>query len=199
MRKMPRGSSSITPPSSSGALSSTWKPLASSPFAVRRKISESSLSRPGECASSRKMPQQYGSLTLSLLLGRAPIRAHLLRCRARPHAPRTGSTPRVRPSRGASQLDPSRRPPMSTPHSHLLVAARVRTLHVQKVRLGCSPCATSRRWTLLADFALQSRRMASGEGFGERYVLGPVHVHHRLDHLAVHRLARLEEPLQVLA
>src|SRR5499426_1260230 len=69
MRKMPRGSSSITHPSSSGVLSSTWKPLASSPFAVRRRISESSLSRPGECASSRKMPQQYGSLTLSLLSG----------------------------------------------------------------------------------------------------------------------------------
>src|SRR5262249_43532903 len=56
-----------------------------------------------------------------------------------------------------------------------------------------------RRWILLAPRPLQSRRLAGGEGFGERYVLGPVHVHHRLDHLAVHRLARLEEPLQLLA
>jgi len=45
MRNMPRGLAS-------------WKPLASRPFAVRRRISVSSLSRPGECASSRKMPQQ---------------------------------------------------------------------------------------------------------------------------------------------
>src|SRR5215467_941611 len=134
------------------------------------------------------MPQQYGSLTLSLLLGRAPIRAHLLRCRARPHAQRTESTPRVRPSRGASQLDPSRRPPMST-----LPATLPST----------PPAGPSCRPSILppasAHALLQSRRLAGGEGFGERYVLGPVHVHHRLDHLAVHRLARLEEPLQVLA
>src|SRR5947209_9772802 len=40
---------------------------------------------------------------------RAMIRAHLLRWRPRPHAQRTGSTPRVRPSGAASQLDPSHR------------------------------------------------------------------------------------------
>ena len=40
---------------------------------------------------------------------RAMIRAHLLRRRPRPHAQRTESTPRVRPSGAASQLDPSHR------------------------------------------------------------------------------------------
>src|SRR6187397_2523587 len=37
------------------------------------------------------------------------IRAHLLRWRPRPHAQRTASTPRVRSSGAASQLDPSPR------------------------------------------------------------------------------------------
>src|SRR6266849_2021244 len=37
------------------------------------------------------------------------IRAHLRRWRPRPHAQRTGSTPRVRPSGAALQLDPSHR------------------------------------------------------------------------------------------
>ena len=41
---------------------------------------------------------------------RSMIRAHLLRWRPRPYAQRTGSTPRVRPSGAASQLDPSHRP-----------------------------------------------------------------------------------------
>src|SRR6266852_5947845 len=40
---------------------------------------------------------------------RAMIRAHLRRWRPRPHAQRTGSTPRVRPSGAALQLDPSHR------------------------------------------------------------------------------------------
>ena len=40
---------------------------------------------------------------------RARIRAHLLRWRPRPHAQRTESTPRVRSSGAASQLDPSPR------------------------------------------------------------------------------------------
>src|SRR6516162_2317076 len=39
----------------------------------------------------------------------ARIRAHLLRCRPRSGAQRTGSTPRARPSGGALQLNPSRR------------------------------------------------------------------------------------------
>src|SRR5215470_5882088 len=113
MRKMPRGGSSTTPPSSSGVLRSTWKPLASRPFAVRRRISESSLSRPGECASSRKMPQ-YSSLTSFLL---------------------------------------------------------------SKESLLCG---------------------AGREGFRQRHVLGAVHVDDRLDHLSVHRLARLVKPAEIL-
>src|SRR5438876_142985 len=40
---------------------------------------------------------------------RAMIRAHLRRWRPRPHAQRTESTPRVRPSGAALQLDPSHR------------------------------------------------------------------------------------------
>ena len=40
---------------------------------------------------------------------RPAIRAHLLRWRPRPRARRTGSTPRVRSSGAASQLDPSHR------------------------------------------------------------------------------------------
>ena len=50
---------------------------------------------------------------------RAMIRAHLLRWRPRPHAQRRETTPRVRPSGAASQLDPShrssRRRPCRTP------------------------------------------------------------------------------------
>src|SRR5437867_1896533 len=39
-----------------------------------------------------------------------PIKAHRLRWRPRPHAQRTESTPRARPSGAASQLDLSQRP-----------------------------------------------------------------------------------------
>jgi hypothetical protein len=45
-----------------------------------------------------------------IIRGRAMIRAHLLRWRPRSYAQRTESTPRVRLSGAASQLDPSRRP-----------------------------------------------------------------------------------------
>src|SRR5260370_30687803 len=111
MRKIPRGLASPATPSSSGVLRSTWNPLASRPFADRRRISASSLSRPGECASSRKMPQQYGSLTRCLSLG----------------------------SRGAR-----------------------------------------------------------GQRFGQRNVLGSVHVHDGLDHVPLHRLPPLHPPGEVL-
>src|SRR5678815_2557825 len=43
------------------------------------------------------------------------IRAHLLRWRPRPHAQRRATTPRVRPSGAASQLDPSHRSSRFTP------------------------------------------------------------------------------------
>src|SRR5687767_5599289 len=43
------------------------------------------------------------------------IRAQLLRWRPRPHAQRTESTPRVRPSGAASQLDPSPRSSQVSP------------------------------------------------------------------------------------
>ena len=52
-------------------------------------------------------------------VARATIRAHLLRWRPRPHAQRTGSTPRVRPSGAALQLDPSRRSGPATIRAHL--------------------------------------------------------------------------------
>ncbi len=48
-------------------------------------------------------------LAREALAGRATRRAHLLRCRPRPRARRTESTPRVRPSGGASHLGSPRR------------------------------------------------------------------------------------------
>src|SRR5207247_10541958 len=53
-------------------------------------------------------PMNPTVLSISLLFqsaSRILKKAHLLRCRPRPHAPRTESTPRVRPSGAASQLD----------------------------------------------------------------------------------------------
>src|SRR5205823_1850678 len=47
-----------------------------------------------------------GMSSLRQALGRRLIKAHLLRWRPRPHAQRTESTPRVRPSGAASHLDP---------------------------------------------------------------------------------------------
>src|SRR5262249_7036926 len=100
MRKMPRGCFSTAPPSSSGVMSSTCTPSASSPFAVRRRISESSLSRPGECASSRKMPQQYGSVTLSLPSGadKGPSASTQLSSRVGRAAAQLERRPRGQPS-----------------------------------------------------------------------------------------------------
>src|SRR5918996_983774 len=57
------------------------------------------------------MSSRLTTYRLSTDRSRAPIRAHLLRCRPSPGAQRTGSTPRARASGGASQLDRSRRPP----------------------------------------------------------------------------------------
>ncbi|HXJ79973.1 MAG TPA: branched-chain amino acid ABC transporter ATP-binding protein/permease [Candidatus Methylomirabilis sp.] len=63
------------------------------------------------------LPQGF----IGLLSGRpgAAIRAHLRRWRPRTHAQRTGSTPRVRPSGAALQMDPSHRswPAASDGHS----------------------------------------------------------------------------------
>src|SRR5215475_12609032 len=53
----------------------------------------------------------------------ARIRAHLRRCRPRPGAQRTGSTPRARRSRGALQLDPSPRARLSVAIARALKAA----------------------------------------------------------------------------
>src|SRR2546428_9694124 len=60
-------------------------------------------STPVESDRSRPYPRRRLDAT------RAMIRAHLRRWRPRPHAQRTGSTPRVRPSGAALQLDPSHR------------------------------------------------------------------------------------------
>src|SRR5437763_1547661 len=59
----PCGRSGGRLPMSSGLWTSTRKPRASRCLPVRRRISVSSVSRPGECACSRKMPQQNESLT----------------------------------------------------------------------------------------------------------------------------------------
>src|SRR5438128_8439664 len=60
--------------------------------------------RKGAVAGATRLhdPQEYR-------MTRAMIRAHLRRWRPRPHAQRPESTPRVRPSGGALQLDPSHR------------------------------------------------------------------------------------------
>src|ERR1700675_4766747 len=49
------------------------------------------------------------------------IRAHLLRWRPRPHAQRTVSMPRGRPSGAASQLDPSHRSSRGSPAGNSVV------------------------------------------------------------------------------
>jgi hypothetical protein len=71
----------------------------------------------GQGATAGPLHLLAGLLALVMAAGlavgaRAPIRAHLFRCRARPGAQRTGSTSRTRSSGGASQMDPSRRPPV---------------------------------------------------------------------------------------
>src|SRR5213593_4524970 len=67
MRKTKRGRASSTPLTSSGVLRMTWSPRASRCLPVRRRISASSDSRPGECATSLKTPQQYEPSTKQLL------------------------------------------------------------------------------------------------------------------------------------
>ena len=57
----------------------------------------------------RRRALPVGSHADGLERARARIRAHLLRWRPRPHAQRRATTPRVRPSGAASQLDPSPR------------------------------------------------------------------------------------------
>src|SRR5260370_7927398 len=111
MRKMPSGGVSAAL-SSSGARSSTRTPRPSRCLPVRRRISASSLSRPGECSRSRKRPQYVRSLPPLLLLG------------------------------------------------------------------SCAP-------------------LSSRERLRRRHVQAAVHVHHRLDDLAVERLAPPVEPLDV--
>src|SRR5262245_33810273 len=63
LRNTECGRASVRCPISSAALRPTWNPAASRCLAVRRRISASSVSRPGECACSRKMPQQDKSFT----------------------------------------------------------------------------------------------------------------------------------------
>src|SRR5262245_24797948 len=63
MKNTPRGRSVGGQVTSSGLWIRTRKPRASRCLPVNLKISLSSVSRPGECADSRKIPQQYASLT----------------------------------------------------------------------------------------------------------------------------------------
>src|SRR5262249_28778635 len=63
IRNTNRGRGSVRLPTSSALFRLTWKPSASRCLAVRRRISASSVSRPGEFVRSRKMPQQDSSIT----------------------------------------------------------------------------------------------------------------------------------------
>src|SRR5216684_7370660 len=65
------------------------------------------------------------------------IRAHLRRWRPRPHAQRTGSTPRVRPSGAALQLDPSHRSSQGFSDTLLVI--------VPVVDVGIMPMAMAHR------------------------------------------------------
>src|SRR5262245_65369520 len=63
MKNTPRGRSPSGQVTSSGLWIRTRKPRASRCLPVNLRISLSSVSRPGECADSRKIPQQYATLT----------------------------------------------------------------------------------------------------------------------------------------
>ena len=101
------------------------------------------------------------------------IRAHLRRWRPRPHAQRTGSTPRVRPSGAALQLDPSHRSSQSRFSDRLLAPRGPRRRRVLGTGLraigGCRGLALAPGWLHLRPARRKTvgrlaRQRAGGRG-----------------------------------
>src|SRR5688572_4728941 len=105
------------------------------------------------------------------------IRAHLLRWRPRPHAQRTESTPRVRPSGAASQLNPSHRSSCERMES-VVPAGRIRDdglwkahLHLVETELAAGHVDVAvRAWHDAYGAALESRGWESMIAVGDAFM-----------------------------
>src|SRR6185436_10552348 len=100
------------------------------------------------------------------------IRAHLLRWRPRPHAQRTESTPRVRPSGAASQLDPSHPSSRFSPTGPRVISLRRQRFHLGPRSGGTMMSLTTRRFILKGLAGAGAATAVSGFPFVNRLALG---------------------------